>query len=97
MSFALLITHFVIHPILAKISKLIYSFNHFAIFLNISECITDSDCPDHLECGVNGECADPPCPKCGANAHCEGSNHTGICVCKSGYPAGDPYLDCFGK
>ena len=57
---------------------------------NLSECITDSHCPDHLACGEDGECVDPPCQlDCAANAHCEGSNHTGLCICDIGY-AGDP-------
>ena len=68
-----------------------YSVHHFAIF-NISECITDSDCPDHLACGEDEDCIDPPCPDCAANGHCEGSNHVGICACNLGY-LGDPYVD----
>ena len=56
------------------------------------ECITDSDCPDHLACGEDKECVDPPCPECSANADCKGSNHIGICICNPGY-VGDPYLE----
>ena len=55
-------------------------------------CTTDSDCPDHLACGEDKECVDPPCPDCPANAHCEGaSNHEAICVCNSGYEGCVPY------
>ena len=61
--------------------------------MKISECITDSDCPDHLACGEDGDCEDPPCPDCGANAHCEASNHLGICICNLEYPLGDPYAE----
>ena len=56
-----------------------------------SECITHLDCPDHLACGEDEECVNPPCPNCTVNAHCEGSNHTGICSCNSGYEDCYPY------
>ena len=36
---------------------------HFAPS-NLSECITDSDCPDHLACGEDEECVDPPHSSC---------------------------------
>ena len=71
--------------------------HHFATS-NLSECITDSDCPDHLACGEDEECVDPPCD-CAANAHCDIKNHTttGICICYFGH-VGDPYLEgCKGK
>ena len=58
--------------------------HHFSTF-NFSDCITNLDCPDHLQCGEYEECVDPPCPDCTFFAHCEASNHKGICVCNSGY------------
>ena len=73
--------------------------HNFGFTSNLSECITDSDCPDHLACGDDEGCVDPPCPDCAANAHCEAKNHTitGICICNSGF-VGDPYLEgCQGK
>ena len=79
-------------------NNLLNSVYHFHIFKKyISDCITDSDCPNHLECRDDGKCVNPPCPDCGSNAHCKGSNHTGICLCHSDYPIGDPYLGCVGK
>ena len=55
--------------------------NHFSTISNISECMTDLDCPDHLACGEDKECVAPPCSKCFANTYCEVKNHTitGIC------------------
>ena len=73
----------------------ILSFCHFNG--GISGCTTDSDCPDHLECKNDGDCVKPSCPECGSNAQCKGINHTGNCVCNSGYPIGDPYQGCSGK
>ena len=64
--------------------------------LNFSECLNDLDCPDHLACGEDEVCVDPPCPDCGANAYCEGINHIGICNCNLGY-FGDSYDSCKGK
>ena len=60
------------------------------LFISVIPCTTNSDCPDHLACGEDEECVAPPCPDCAANAHCEGSNHVGICICDIGY-VGDPY------
>ena len=56
------------------------------------KCATNSDCPDYLACGEDEECVEPPCPNCTANAHCEGSNHIGTCICNLDY-VGDPYLE----
>ena len=63
--------------------------HHFATS-NFSECITDSDCPDYLACGEDEECVDP-CPYCTVNAHCEASNHEGICTCNSGHEGCNAY------
>ena len=65
----------------------------------ISDCNKDLDCPDHLACGEQKECVEPPCPECSTNAHCAtGGNHTNICICKPDYPYGDPYnIGCEGK
>ena len=65
-------------------------FNKFAAH-NLSACKAHSDCSDDLECGEDEECVDPPCPDCAANAHCEASNHIGICTCNSGYEDCNPY------
>ena len=62
----------------------------------LSDCETDSDCPDYFACEVEKGCVVPPCPNCGDHAHCEGSNHTGICVCNSNFH-GNPYPDCKGN
>ena len=72
--------------VLKLVSKadFIISIHPFATY-NISECTTDSDCPDHLACGDDKGCVDLPCPDCAVNAHCEASNHKGICTCSSGY------------
>ena len=75
--------------------KLGLDIDKITFFSGPINCVTDSDCPDHLACGDDEECVDPPCPDCAANAHCEVKNHTitGICICNSDYPLGDPYLE----
>ena len=75
-----------------KQSCLYHSKTCFFSTSNLSECATNSDCPDDLACGEDEECVDPPC-ECADNAYCEAaSNHTaGICICKAGFE-GDPHL-----
>ncbi|VEN50381.1 unnamed protein product, partial [Callosobruchus maculatus] len=56
------------------------------------ECISNSECPNHLAC-INQKCKDP-CPGiCGQNAECRVVSHTPNCVCQSGY-FGDPFTLC---
>ena len=58
---------------------------HKIIFISAIPCTTNSDCPDYLACGEEEECVETCSPKCTVNAHCEASNHVGICTCNSGY------------
>lgn len=56
------------------------------------ECISDSECPNHLAC-LNEKCSSP-CPGlCGINAQCTVVNHKPICSCFPGY-TGDPSASC---
>ena len=71
--------------IVSKVNFIIVHF--FACYFSV--CNADSDCPNHLVCD-DKECVDPTCdPECANNAHCEGSDHQGTCVCDSGW-SGDP-------
>ena len=54
------------------------------------ECIADWSCPDYLACGEDGHCFNP-CPACSANANCETSNHTSVCICNQGYEGCNAY------
>ena len=82
--------------ILVSKGDFIISIHHFTTS-NFSECITDSDCPDHLTCGDDEECVGPLCPNCAVNALCETRNHLGICICNPGF-FGDPDIEsCKGN
>ena len=67
------------------------------LYILTCPCKTDSDCPHQFACGNDEEyeeCVEPQCPPdCATNAHCEGSNHIGICACDIEYPVGDPYVE----
>ncbi len=56
------------------------------------ECVTNSDCPQHLACR-NQRCEDP-CPgTCGYLAECKVVQHSAYCTCIVGH-TGDPFLGC---
>lgn len=57
------------------------------------ECVSNSDCPNHLSC-FNRKCKDP-CPgSCGSNASCRVANHAPTCFCLPGH-TGDPFRQCY--
>ena len=60
------------------------------------ECVTSSECANHLAC-INRHCKDP-CANgvCGQNAECHVVSHTPICECLNGY-VGDPFVQCTVK
>lgn len=60
------------------------------------ECVTNSECANHLAC-LNRHCKDP-CASgvCGSNAECHVVSHTPICECNRGY-VGDPFVQCSVK
>lgn len=56
------------------------------------ECVTNSECPNHLAC-LNNKCKDP-CPGvCGQNAECRVANHSPQCFCQIGFN-GNPLAGC---
>lgn len=57
------------------------------------ECITSSDCGNHLSC-INHKCKDP-CENgvCASNAQCKVISHSPTCFCSPGY-TGDPFTQC---
>lgn len=56
------------------------------------ECVTNSECPNHLAC-LNNKCKDP-CPGvCGQNAECRVVNHSPQCYCQIGFN-GNPLAGC---
>ena len=57
------------------------------------ECYSDNDC-QYSEVCHQGSCADACLvTKCGANARCESSYHSGKCICPRGY-TGNPQIAC---
>lgn len=56
------------------------------------ECVTNSECPNHLAC-LSNKCKDP-CPGvCGQNAECRVINHSPQCYCQTGF-VGNPLASC---
>lgn len=57
------------------------------------ECVSNSECENHLAC-INQKCQDP-CGRgiCGLNAECRVVSHTPNCACLTGFN-GDPFVQC---
>ena len=60
------------------------------------ECTSNDNCADYQEC-VSNQCQDVLCdPACGTFSSCMVSDHTGTCVCTSGFVE-DPDSNGCGK
>lgn len=57
------------------------------------QCHIDEECSDVETC-VSGKCIEACLiTRCGINAQCKSSSHSGVCVCASEY-TGNPYIEC---
>lgn len=62
------------------------------IALNV-QCHSDDECDDSSKCS-NGNCIEACLvSRCGINAQCRSSSHTGLCYCGPGY-IGNAYIEC---